>query len=174
MQIRPETGADHESVERVQELAFADARIPTLVSTLRTAAAPLPPVSLVASVDGQVVGHVMLSASRLDAPRRLVDVYVLSPLGVLPDFQRQGIGTRLVEQALAAARDVPLVFLEGSPAYYGKRGFTGAVALGFRAPSLRIPEPAFQVAPMPPYEPWMTGTLVYSAPFWDLDCVGLR
>jgi putative acetyltransferase len=66
------------------------------------------------------------------------------------------------------------VFLEGAPAYYGPRGFGGGAGLGFRAPSLRIPEAAFQVAVLPGYEPWMTGTLVYSAPFWDLDCVGLR
>lgn len=46
--------------------------------------------------------------------------------------------------------------------------------LGFRRPSLRIPEPAFQVLRLDSWEPWMTGTLVYSRIFWDLDCVGLR
>lgn len=46
--------------------------------------------------------------------------------------------------------------------------------LGFRRPSLRIPEPAFQVILLPAYEEWMTGTLVYSRVFWDHDCVGLR
>jgi putative acetyltransferase len=95
---------------------------------------------------------------------------------VLPEFQGQGIGTALVRHALAAARDLPapLVFLEGSPDYYGKRGFERAGDLGFRRPSLRIPPEGFQVAPMPGYEPWMTGTLVYSEPFWAHDCVGLR
>ncbi|MET9725048.1 GNAT family N-acetyltransferase [Streptomyces zaomyceticus] len=46
--------------------------------------------------------------------RRIVDVLSLSPLGVIPEFRRQGIGTRLVAQALEAAdsRRVPLVFLE--------------------------------------------------------------
>jgi putative acetyltransferase len=125
---------------------------------------------------GGVVGHVMLTASRLDAPERLVDVYVLSPVGVLPDLQGQGIGTVLIGHALAAAREtgVPLVFLEGSPEYYGARGFERAGDLGFRKPSLRIPDDAFQVARMPGYEPWMSGTLVYSEPFWAHDCVGLR
>jgi putative acetyltransferase len=58
----------------------------------------------------------MLSANRLDAPRRLVDVYVLSPLAVLPAHQRNGIGTQLVRHAIGAADvcGVPLVFLEGS------------------------------------------------------------
>ena len=66
------------------------------------------------------------------------------------------------------------MFLEGSPAYYHRFGFEPGGGLGFRRPSLRIPEPAFQVLRLPTYEPWMTGTLVYSRVFWDLDCVGLR
>jgi putative acetyltransferase len=67
-----------------------------------------------------------------------------------------------------------LVFVEGDPAYYGRLGFTAAGPLGFRRPSLRIPEVAFQVLRLAGHEPWMTGTLVYSRVFWDLDCVGLR
>ena len=118
----------------------------------------------------------LLSACRLDAPRRLVNVLSLSPLGVHPEHQRNGIGTRLIEHALAEAdrRRVPLVFLEGSPRYYGARGFETASAPGFRSPSLRIPDAAFQVARLSAYEPWMTGTFVYSETFWALDAVGLR
>ncbi|MFB7375161.1 GNAT family N-acetyltransferase, partial [Streptomyces sp. NPDC056222] len=113
-------------------------------------------------------GHVLLSATRLDAPRRIEDVLSLSPLGVVPEFRRQGIGTQLIAHALEAAdsQGVPLVFLEGSPRYYGARGFEGAGAVDFRSPSLRIPEAAFQVARLNAHEPWMTGTFVYSEVFW--------
>jgi putative acetyltransferase len=133
-------------------------------------------MSTVATEGDRVVGHVMLSAGRLDAPQRLVDVYVLSPLGVLPTHQRRGIGRRLIAESLKIADEmaVPLVFLEGDPSYYGTRGFKRADLLGFRSPSLRIPEAAFQVALQSAYEPWMTGTLVYSETFWELDVVGLR
>jgi putative acetyltransferase len=175
--IRPESIEDRPSVRTLHTRAFADdGRVSGLVDALRSADAALPPSSFVATRDREVVGHVMLSASRLDAPRRIVDVLVLSPLGVLPEHQGRGIGTRLVAHALAAAdeRGVPLVFLEGSPGYYGARGFETASAAGFRSPSLRIPDAAFQVARLSTYEPWMTGTLVYSDPFWALDCVGLR
>jgi putative acetyltransferase len=176
VEIRAERGPDREPIRRVQKAAFDDdGHVAGLVDALRAASAPLPSLSYVAVADGRVAGHVMLSASRLDAPPRLVDVYVLSPLGVLPEFQGRGIGTLLVERALAAAEGrVPLVFLEGNPAYYGTRGFDRADELGFRSPSLRIPPPAFQVARLPGYETWMTGTLVYSETFWALDCVGLR
>ena len=175
--IRPERPGDQVAVSEVQTAAFADGgQVAGLVAALRATPAALAAASFVATVGDSVVGHVMLSASRLDAPPRLVSVYVLSPLGVVPQLQSRGIGTALVRHALAAARDlpVPLVFLEGSPEYYGKRGFERASDLGFRRPSLRIPPEAFQVARMPGYQPWMTGTLVYSDPFWAHDCVGLR
>jgi putative acetyltransferase len=175
--IRPETSDDRLAVRDVHARAFgAGEPVPDLVDALRSAPAPLTPQSFVAVAGDRVLGHVMLSASRLDAPRRIVDVWVLSPLGVVPEIQRQGIGSRLVAYALdaAAQTDVPLVFLEGSPDYYGPRGFERASALDFRSPSLRIPDVAFQVARLPAYEPWMTGTLVYSDTFWALDCVGLR
>ncbi len=175
--VRPEGAEDHEAVREVHTQAFGDSvRVPTLVDALRAAQAPLVPMSLVASIGGRVVGHVMLSACRLDALPRLVDVMSLSPLGVLPEFQRQGIGTQLVAHALAGAdsRRIPLVFLEGSPHYYGKRGFTDATTVGFRPPTLRYPPGAFQVARLSSYQEWMTGTFVYSDVFWALDCVGLR
>lgn len=176
--IRPERESDHAAVRALHLSAFAgDGRVPDLVDVLRVAPAPLEPMSFVA-VDGtEVVGHTMLTHSRLDAPERIVDVLVLSPLGVLPRYQNRGVGTRLIRHALAAAddaRQAPLVFLEGSPDYYAARGFERADRIGFRSPSLRIPAPAFQVARLTAYQPWMTGTLVYADAFWALDCVGLR
>jgi putative acetyltransferase len=175
--VRDEAPEDVASIRGLHALAFDDGgKVPQLVDALRAARAPIEPMSFVAALDGRVVGHVMLTAGRLDAPRRIVDVYVLSPLGVLPSFQRQGVGTKLIGHALAAAEQkrVPLAFLEGSPRYYRARGFERAAGLGFRSPSLRIPEPAFQVARLSSYELWMTGTLVFSETFWALDCVGLR
>lgn len=175
--IRAEGDGEQAEVRRVHALAFGDGeQVPSLVDALRAARAALPALSFVATLGDRVVGHVLLSACRLDAPPRLVDVYSLSPLGVLPDHQGQGIGARLIEHALAAAdrQSVPLVFLEGSPRYYGKRGFRAAEELGFRAPTLRYPPGAFQVARLSAYRDWMTGTFVYSETFWALDCVGLR
>jgi putative acetyltransferase len=176
--FREEDAADRQAVRAVHLAAFGDhgPRVADLVDGLRAGLTRDGGLSLVAADGATVVGHVMFSRSRLDAPARLVDVQVLSPVAVLPGRQRQGIGSRLIRAGLAtlAERGVPLVFLEGSPSYYPRLGFVPAAGLGFRKPSLRIPDPGFQVMPLPAYEPWMTGTLVYSQVFWDHDVVGVR
>ena len=132
--------------------------------------------SLVAEVAGEVVGHVGCSHAWLDARRELVDVWLLSPLAVLPGHQGRGIGTRLVAAAVEAARvgGAPLMFLEGDPGYYGSRGFEPAGAHGFRPPSTRTPDAAFQVARFAAHEDWMTGQVVYRDVWWRHDAAGLR
>jgi putative acetyltransferase len=178
MELREERPDDAGAVRHVHLRAFGDHGevVADLVDTLRHGISSGGGFALVAEVAGQVVGHVMVTRSLLDAPRRLVDVQVLSPLGVLPEHQRQGVGSALVRAGLAtlAESESPLVFLEGDPGYYSRFGFTPGAELGFRKPSLRIPDAAFQVIRLPAYEPWMTGTLVYSEPFWRHDAVGLR
>jgi putative acetyltransferase len=183
--IRVSAPADEPAIADLVTAAFGDEHGPVvarLVDALRASPAWDPALSFVAgsgSADagpGQLTGYVLLTRNLLDAPRRLVDVLVLSPLAVRPGHQGHGVGSRLVRHALAAAegRPEPLVFLEGSPDYYPRFGFAPGRDRGFRRPSLRIPEPAFMVRPLPGYEPWMTGTLVYAEAFWRLDCVGLR
>lgn len=176
--IREERPDDHDQVRRLQTAAFAQQgdRVADLVDALRKGLSPTNGLSLVATDSEMVVGHVMFTRSLLDAPARLVDVQVLSPVGVLPEHQRQGIGSMLITTGLDMlnARGVPLVFLEGSPGYYRRFGFVAGADLGFRKPSLRIPDAGFQVKVLDAYETWMTGTLVYSQAFWDLDLVGLR
>lgn len=93
------------------------------------------------------------------------------PLATLADpiEQRHRRGLKIM-----AERSVPMVFLEGPPDYYSRLGFLAGTGQGFRKPSLRIPDAAFQVTLLPAYEPWMSGTLVYSEIFWQHDAVGLR
>ena len=133
-------------------------------------------VALVAVEGSRVVGYVGLSGSWIDAPDRLVDVLVLSPLGVVPDRQRQGVGRALIAGAVAAATraGAPLLFLEGDPAYYRQFGFVRASSVGFAAPSVRVPDSGFQVLPLPSYDPSVRGALVYNETFWAYDYVGLR
>ena len=177
--LRPEQPGEEAAVRAVVEAAFAgETVVGELVDAFRRSADWIPGLSFVAQLDDEIVGHVLFTRSLLDAPRRLVDVLVLSPMSVAPPHQRQGIGSALIRHGLDEVRethpDEPLDFLEGDPAFDRLFGFEPGERHGFRRPSLRIPEPAVQVVRMPCCEDWMTGTLVYSRVFWDLDCVGLR
>ena len=168
---------DAAAVEDLVTAAFGDGgEVAQLVRSLRRLVTTSFGTSLVADAGGQLVGHVMCTRSVLDAPRRLVDVLVLSPLAVAPGHQRRGVGIALVTAAIAQATEqgAPVVFLEGSPAYYPRFGFAPGGELGFRKPSLRIPDAAFQALRLAAWEPWMSGTLVYAHEFWDADAVGLR
>lgn len=176
--LRRERLDDHGAVRDLHLVCFGDQGevVADLVDDLRRELSADVGASLVAMVEGEIVGHVMLTRSLLDAPRQLVDVQVLSPVAVLPELQGQGIGSTLIRDALVimAERSVPVVFLEGPPAYYSRFGFGPGAEQGFRKPSLRIPDAAFQAIRLPAFESWMSGTLVYSDTFWRHDAVGLR
>lgn len=172
--IRPETPVYRDGVRRVVTEAFGGHG--PQVADLVDALAGHRVVSLVAEDRGEIVGHVQLSRSWVDARERLVDVLVLSPLAVRLDHRGVGLGAALVDAALESADSLgaPLVFLEGDPGFYGRLGFERGGARGFVRPSTRIPDAAFQVRVLAAYEPWMRGALVYGEPFWAHDCVGLR
>ena len=179
MEIREEQPEHEPAVRRLHAAAFGEGHgrvVADLVDGLRRAATTGDALSLVALDADAVVGHALFTRSLLDAPARLVEVQVLSPLGVLPERQGQGIGSALVERGLELLdrRGVPVVFLEGSPTYYARFGFEPGAGRGFRKPSLRIPDGAFQVRRLSTWEAGMTGTLVYAETFWQHDVVGLR
>jgi putative acetyltransferase len=175
MLVRAQRDGDTAAVRAVTARAFVTH--PSVADLVDALAAGPARVALVAEADGgDVVGHTMLSRGWIDAPERLVEILVLSPLSVDPPVQRQGIGGALMRAALAEAEELgaSAVFLEGSPDYYSRFGFEPAGRKGFGRPSERIPERAFQVVVLPAWEPWMTGALVYPEAFWAMDAVGLR
>ncbi len=169
-----------EELAAVRDLSIAafggDPQIGPLLDALRASWSWEDELSFVGERGGELVGHVLYSHAIVDAPKRLVDVLVLSPIGVRPDLQRLGIGGQLIRTTLAgfAGRPEPLVFLEGHPSYYPRFGFEGAADLGFTAPSVRIPRAAFMAYRLPAYDPSVTGALVYPDAFWRTDTVGLR
>ena len=82
-------------------------------------------LSLVAEVDGQIVGHVAFSPATIgDASK---DWFGLGPVAVSPDVQKQGIGQRLIKEGLAQLRAQGALgcLLTGDPNYYSRFGFVG-------------------------------------------------
>ncbi len=124
--IRSEQPNDIESIAQVTEAAFADMPFSShterlIVDGLRTSGALT--VSLVATVDGVIVGHVAFS--RVTVSGQDVGWFGLGPVSVLPKFQRQGIGSMLIQAGLQKIRELGArgCVLEGSPAYYQRFGF---------------------------------------------------
>jgi putative acetyltransferase len=178
-EVRPEQPEDRESVRRVVTAAFGagDPAHGADVARIWEGLGHHRRAGLVAEERGAVVGHVGLSDAWVDARRALVDVWMLSPLSVVPERQGAGIGTALVAAAVETARvsGVPALFLEGSPSYYGARGFERADRRGFLPAALeRTPRAAFQVAALNALEPWMAGQLIYPSVWWEQGAVGLR
>lgn len=169
---------EFDAMRAVAVAAFeGEPSIGPLLGSLRESPSWIPDLCFVAELHGEIVGQVLFTRGWVDAMRALVDVLVLSPIGVRPDLQRQGIGTALIEHSLTTieGRDEPLVFLEGHPSYYPRFGFRAAADLGFESPSVRTPAAAFMVLPMPSWDhSWQTGRLVYPGAFWRHDTVGLR
>jgi putative acetyltransferase len=179
-EIRPATPDDVAGIDAVIRAAFgAEAvgegdKVADLWVEVRAAGHVLS--EIVAVVGADVIGHVGVSHCWLDARRELVDVAMLSPLSTSPAHQSSGIGTALVAAAIEATRVLgrPALFLEGSPAFYGARGFARASAFGFEAYSRRTPEAAFQVVPFDTRADWMTGRVVCPDVWWRHDAAGLR
>jgi putative acetyltransferase len=141
--IRPQRASDLSHVREVLTRAFEDPAVLALEAALESRPDSF---GFVAVIEGQVVGHVRVTRGWIDAESRLVDIFVLSPLSVMPAIQRHGIGAALTRHAVEQADSMgaPAVFLEGSPAFYSRLGWRPAAELGVTPPSVRIPAPAFQ------------------------------
>jgi putative acetyltransferase len=127
MQIRTERPGDEAAIHAVHSAAFPTEEEARLVRLLRESGRLT--LSLVAEVDGQIVGHVAFSP--VTAATGAVGTG-LAPVAVLESHRRQGIAARLIEAGLAASREagVGWAVVLGSPSYYGRFGFGPASAVG--------------------------------------------
>jgi putative acetyltransferase len=128
--LRPERAADAEAIGRLLRAAFEGPDEAAIVERIRSRAAGY--LALVAEIDGQLVGHIAFSPMTMEPDRPELGSFGLAPLAVLPEFQGQGIGSRLSEAGLAACRaaGARAVFVLGHPDYYARFGFALALDRG--------------------------------------------
>jgi putative acetyltransferase len=126
LDIRPETASISEAVFRVESEAFGREKNARLADALRDAGKVV--LSLVAVLDGEVVGHIVFSPMRIESGDSVHEVLALGPVAVAPLHQREGIGSRLIETGLAQLREegYRAVFLLGHVSYYPRFGFRPA------------------------------------------------
>ena len=136
MILRPETETDRAAIRALTTAAFdghphSDGSEPRIIDALRDAGALT--LSLVAEVDGQVVGHAAFSPVEWPGQG---DWFGLGPVSVAPDRQNQGIGRRLIQAGLddLLGRGARGCVVMGEPAYYGRFGFVQDPRLTYPGP----------------------------------------
>jgi putative acetyltransferase len=124
--IRSETDADVDAITEVTIAAFKTFEISNqteqfIIEALRAANGLT--VSLVADVDGRVIGHIAFSPVTISDGT--ANWYGLGPVSVLPEYQRKGIGKALIKEGLSRLKDLNArgCCLVGHPDYYRKIGF---------------------------------------------------
>lgn len=130
IELRQEVPDDFPAVRHVNERAFGGTAEAQLVDLLREAKKAV--VSLVALHENRVVGHILFSPVTVtQAPENFRGVG-LAPMSVLPEFQNQGIGSRLVRDGLEACKrkGYDAVVVLGHTKYYPRFGFSRAKDYG--------------------------------------------
>lgn len=126
IEVSNEKSGDGASIHQVTEQAFlsaphTDHTEQLIVDALRRAGALT--VSQVAKVNGEIIGHVAISPVTLSDGA--TGWFGLGPISVLPQFQGHGVGSQLMQSALAALEEMGAsgCVVLGDPAYYGRFGF---------------------------------------------------
>jgi putative acetyltransferase len=142
--LRRELPTDVEAVRDVHDRAFGQPHEGRLVDSLRSSAARR--VSIVAEVDGRIMGHIYFSPVTVECSAARLEGMGLAPLAVLPEFQRQGIGSQLVQRGLEECRQLGERFavVLGHSEYYPRFGFVPAATMNLSCEYPVTPE-AFMV-----------------------------
>jgi len=140
MFIRKADEADLEDVLAVERAAFGHEDEADLVKDLLGDTSAEPIISLLAFDGNKAVGHILFTRATLE-PEAPLSINILAPLAVVPKYQKQGIGGKLIENGLDILEEmgVDLVFVLGHPEYYPLHGFRPVRNLGFE-PTYSIPE----------------------------------
>ena len=167
MRIRQEKPEDYEEVYELVREAFAsaehaDGNEQDLVEALRKGDAFIPELSLVAEEGGQLAGHILFTRARVGE----VEVLALAPLSVRPAFQRQGVGTALIEEGHRIARKMGYAysFVLGSENYYPRFGYREAARFGVEVPE-GIPSANFMAIQLLEGAPALGGPVIYAEEF---------
>ncbi|UCD33328.1 MAG: N-acetyltransferase [Desulfobacterales bacterium] len=145
MDIREATIEDAEDINKLYLQAFDDSEsgiVSDIAVNLLKDDHPVKTISLVAIEDNKIVGHIAFSPVFLASTDEHFG-YILSPLAVSPQFQKNQIGSTLVRYGLEniANKDSLIVFVYGDPQYYSRFGFKTDLALNFKPPyTLQFPQ----------------------------------
>lgn len=165
--VRSEKPEDYQKIYEINKVAFGGEVEAQLVNNLRKTKGFIPELSLVAEKDGKVVGHILFSVIHIKTDSNKIPVLALAPMAVLPDYQKQGIGSLLIKEGLKECKELghKVVVLVGHPDYYPRFGFVKASEKGLKLP-FDAPDEAFMVYEIIPNSlVGVTGTIEYPPEF---------
>ena len=164
--IRHETAADLGAIWDVNRLAFGREDEARLDDAPRDGGHAR--VSLIAEVDGRVVGHILFGDLPVVTASGTVHALALAPLAVIPSHQRRGIGSMLVREGLRTCAEAGnrIVVALGHPGYYPRFGFSAKMTERLKSP---YSGPAFLAVELVPGAlEGTTGEARYPTPFEPL------
>lgn len=174
--IREEKVKDYNIVESIIEKAFVEAEHSDnnehkLVSKLRESHAFVQDLSLVAEIEGEIKGHILMTKALIENGEDSFETLVLAPLSVLPEYQKKGIGSKLIKEAFERAKKLGYtsVIVLGHKNYYPKFGFEKASKYSIEAP-FSVPEECFMIAKLQDNAlHGVNGVVIYAKEFFNLQ-----
>lgn len=148
MIIRTESAEDFKEVFKLNYQAFDNREDEAkLVERIRKSDEFVPELSIVAEIENQIVGHALFSKAVVENEEAASTVIVLAPLAIKPDFQKQGIGSQLIEEGIRRCRSLryTLILLIGHPSYYPRLGFRPARKYGLELKQFKVSDEVFMV-----------------------------
>ncbi len=142
IQIRETNVNDFKDIMEVETKAFGGPDEAKLTVDLLSDPSAEPVLSLLAFHGGEAIGHILFTRAYMNGVENQPMIHILAPLAVIPEFQKQGVGGKLIKAGLEILKErgTELVFVLGHIEYYPRYGFINdAKNLGFPAP-YSIPE----------------------------------
>ena len=149
MNIREELPSDIKKIWKLNSEAFETEVEANLVDALRSSGCTY--ISLVAEIDGNVVGHILFTPINLTQNENNLKLLGLAPMAVSSQFQNKGIGSKLVLAGLEYCKlqGYDAVVVLGHPAYYPKFGFLPSVKYGIKS-EYEVPDDVFMILELRP------------------------
>ena len=168
IKIRQEQNADVTTVFDVVTQAFQQTYEALLVDRLRSGAAFIPELSLVATLNNRIVGHILFTELLIQSGEQTISgALAMAPVAVIPGYQKMGVGSLLIRKGLeiAAGMGYKAVVVLGHAGYYPKFGFEPAAKWNIHAP-FEVPSINFMALELIPGAlERMSGTVIYAPEF---------
>ena len=174
IELRTETLKDYLVVETVVKAAFKDLEISDqtehlLVQRLRKSSSFIPELSIVAESEGTIIGHILLTKALIRNDQKTVESLALAPISVRPEYQKMGVGSKLILEAHKRAQSLGYtsITVVGHEDYYPRFGYEQIKTYGIQLPFSTPDENCMVVQLVPEALKGISGMFEYPKEFFQ-------